>query len=45
MVEYLSMSWIEKQFLLFKSFFAELKWKLSKENKQLEKQTENNLQD
>ena len=42
MVEYLSMSWIEKQFLLFKSFFAELKWKLSKENKQLEKLNNNN---
>lgn len=41
MVEYLSMSWIKKQFLLFKSFFAELKWKLSKENKQLEKLNNN----
>lgn len=45
MVEYLSMSWIERQFLLFKSFFARIKWKLSKENKQLEKQMENSLQD
>ena len=45
MVEYLSMSWIEKQFLLFKSFFAELKWKLSKENKQLEKLNNNGRQD
>ena len=45
MVEYLSMSWIEKQFLLFKSFFAELKWKLSKENKQLEKINNNGRQD
>ena len=45
MVEYLSMSWIEKQFLLFKSFFAELKWKLSKENKQLENLNNNGRQD
>ena len=45
MVEYLSMSWIEKQFLLFKSFFAELKWKLSKENKQLENINNNGRQD
>ena len=44
-LDYVQLSWIEKRLLLFKSFFAELKWKLSKENKQLEKQTENNLQD
>lgn len=40
-IDYIQMSWIEKQFLLFKSFFAELKWKLSKENKQLEKLNNN----
>jgi len=40
-LDYVQLSWIEKQFLLFKSFFAELKWKLSKENKQLEKLNNN----
>lgn len=44
-MDYIQMNWFEKLKLSFLSFWRKIKWRMSKENKQLEKQTENSLQD
>lgn len=44
-MDYIQMNWFEKLKLSFLSFWRKIKWNLSKEKRQLEKQTENSLQD
>lgn len=44
-MDYIQMNWFEKLKLSFLSFWRKIKWRMSKENKQLEKQMENSLQD
>ena len=44
-IDYIQMSWLEKQGQYLLAFWRKIKWNMSKEKKQLDKQTENSLQD